>query len=64
MLKKIIKETWMDFLGIFIIVGVGVLIASIISWYFLFVPLFMGIVMGSVPYIKIISIMDNKLLGS
>ncbi len=59
MIKKIIKETWMDFLGIFVIVGVGILIASIISWYFLFLPLFIGIVMGSVPYVKIMSIITN-----
>ena len=63
MFKKIIKETWMDFVGILVIVGIGTLIASIISWYFLFLPLFIGIVMGSVPYVKIMSIMDNKSLG-
>ncbi len=59
MLKKIIKETWLDFAGILLVVGVGILIASIISWYFLFAPLFIGIVMGSVPYVKIMSIITN-----
>ncbi len=56
MMKKIIKETWMDFVGIIVVVGVGIFIASIISWYFLFLPLFMGIVLGSKPYVKIMRI--------
>ena len=63
MIKKIIKETWFDFMTMFIVIGVGVLIASIISWYFLFLPIFIGIVMTSKPYVKIRLIMDNKSLG-
>lgn len=63
MFKKIIKETWFDFITIIIVVGVGIFIASIISWYFLFLPIFIGIVMGSKPYVKIRLIMDKKSLG-
>lgn len=62
MLKKIIKETWMDFLSIFLVVGIGVYIAYLISWYFLLPPFFIGIVMGSKPYVKIRLIMNNKSL--
>ncbi len=59
-IKKIIKETWMDFVGIILVVGVGTLIASIISWYFLFLPIFMGIVLGSKPYVKIRLIQESN----
>lgn len=53
MMKKIIKETWFDFVTMFVVVGVGVLIASLTSWYFLFLPGFIAIVMVSKPYVKI-----------
>lgn len=60
-IKKIIKETWMDFVEIFLVVGVGILIASIISWYFLFLPIFIGIVLGSKPYVKIRLIQESGM---
>ena len=63
MFKKIIKETWFDFLTMIVVVGIGVFIASLTSWYFLFLPIFIGIVMTSKPYVKIRLIMDNKSLG-
>ena len=53
MIKKIIKETWFDFMTMFIVVGIGVFIASLISWYFLFFTVFIGIVLMSKPYAKI-----------
>jgi len=63
MLKKIIKETWMDFLSIFLVVGVGLFIVSVISWNLVMIPIFFGIVLGSKPYVKIMLIMDKKSLG-
>ncbi len=51
----------MDFVEIFLVVGVGILIASIISWYFLFLPIFIGIVLGSKPYVKIRLIQESGM---
>jgi len=62
-IKKIMKETWMDFLAIFLIVGVGLLIVSVISWDLVIIPIFLGILFGSTPYVKIRLIMLNQQKG-
>ena len=61
MMKKIIKETWFDFVTMFVVVGIGVFIASLTSWYFLFVPGWAAIVMGSKPYVKIRLIQESGI---
>ena len=61
MLKKIIKETWFDFATMFVVVGIGVFIASLTSWYFLFLPGFIAIVMASKPYVKIRLIQESSM---
>ncbi len=57
--KRIIKETWMDFVAIFLVVGVGLFIVSEINWNLFIIPVFFGILFGSKPYVKIRLIMDG-----
>ena len=61
MFKKIIKETWLDFLTIFLVVIVGIWIAielGIIE--LILIPIFIGLIFGSKPYVKIRMIMEDK----
>jgi len=60
MIKRILKETGLDILSIFLIVGVGISLIIRISTELIIFPILLGLLLFGKPYVKIRLIMDEE----